>query len=341
MSIFDDYLQMMFLDYIEKQQRSEFYNHDTKQFMYIPVPKRGNHEYAKKKGKTRDEISQNISKALIDEPVPGFRGLRTTNLLFVTLTFDPRKYTAAQAWAALKSTCPENSVNEFNVINRFDANITKIFGTHGKMVSKEAQANGYPAPHMLIILDKPVVVRRKKLKGDIVRWYIDDEATLRRLGKDAKSRALVKSDYRAAIDSNPVWKHGFYDIEGVVSGQKFNGRKNVCSYLFKYVSKCLTKDHSAVTSTVRTINEVKDHKLRVALFTHFCNKCFNNRDITYGQGFKKRIGLASKAKKEKEEGKKSPWSFIGLVDESLFTHMVRPPPGTEPLSMLDVLASVP
>ena len=138
------------------------------------MAKRGNLQYAIKKRKVRDEISEAIDEAIIDKPVPGHRSLRYTNMVFVTLTFDPRKFTSEQAWAALKSTRPEGATNEYNVINRFDANISKILGTHGKLVSKEAQANGYPAPHILIVLDRPVVVRRKKIKGNIVKWYLDD-----------------------------------------------------------------------------------------------------------------------------------------------------------------------
>ena len=317
----DDFLQETFLDYIEKQQRAEFYNCETGSFIYVPVAKRGNLPYAVKKGKVRDELSEAIEASVLDEPVPGFRGLRRTRLLFATLTFDPRKYTAEEAWASLKSTRPEGASNDYGVVNRFDANISKILGSHGKLVSKEAQANGYPAPHVLFLLDEPVLVRRRKVKGDIAKWYIDDEAVLKRLGKDRESRALVRADYRGAIDSNPVWKHGFYDIVGVVSGQRFNGRRNVCSYLFKYMSKCLTKDRCAATSSLATIKDAKDHNLLVALYTHYCNKCFRNRDITYGKGFKDRIGLAAKRMEDKE---RSPWVFLGLVDEPEFSRLERP-----------------
>lgn len=122
----------------------------------------------------------------------------------MTLTFDPRKFTTERAWAALKSTRPEGMDNIYNVINGFTANISKIFETNGKLVSKEAQANGYPEPHLLIVLDEPVLVRRKKVREAIVKWYIEDPAILRRLGKDDEFRRLVRSDYRATIDSNPV-----------------------------------------------------------------------------------------------------------------------------------------
>ena len=98
-------------------------------------------------GAVRDEISEAMSGIVFDEPVPGFRNLRRSRLLFVTLTFDPRKFTAEEAWASLKSTRPEGMDDIYNMINGFAANISKIFGTNGKLVSKEAQANGYPASH--------------------------------------------------------------------------------------------------------------------------------------------------------------------------------------------------
>ena len=315
-TIQDDWLHETFLDYIEKQLRSEFYNNETHEFYYAPVAKRGNMYYAVRKAALCDEISEAMSGIVFDEPVPGFRNLRKTRLLFVTLTFDPRKFTAEEAWAALKSTRPEDMDNIYNVINGFAANISKIFGTNGKLVSKEAQANGYPAPHLLIVLDEPVLVRRKKIKGDLSKWYIEDPEFLRRLGKDEESRRAVREDYCAAIDSNPVWKHGFFDIEGVVSDQKFGGRKNVCAYLFKYMAKCITKDHCHSTSSLRTIKDCKDHKLLIALYTHLCNKCFRNRDITYGKGFKTRIGLLQKQQKEKDK-EPSSWSYLGVVDESV------------------------
>ena len=320
--LLDDWLQMTFLDYLEKQERCEFYNHETHEFYYPPVAKRGNLPYAIKKGETCDRIAEAMSKIQFDEPVPGFRNLKKTRLLFVTLTFDPDRFTPEEAWAALKSTRPDGSENRYNLINNLDANVSRILGTHGKLVSKEAQANGYPAPHLLIVLDTPVIVRRKKLRGDIVRWFVEDTELLRMLGKDEESRRRFRKDYKAAIDANPVWKNGFFDIEGVVSDQKFLGRKNVLRYLFKYMSKCLTRDHCHSTSSLRTIKDCKDHNLLVALYTHMCNKCFRNRDITYGKGFKERIGMLLKNQEQKDDDEKSPWTYLGNVDESVFQERV-------------------
>ena len=321
-SIHDSWLQGMFLDHMEKQVRIEFYSNETHEFYYAPVAKRGNMHYAVRNAALCDEIFEAMSGIVFDEPVPGFRNLRRTRLLFVTLTFDQKKFTPEEAWAALKSTRLEDMDNIYNVINRFAANISKIFGTNGKLVSKEAQANGYPTPHLLIVLDKPVLVRRKKIKGDLSKWYIENPELLKRLGKDEESRMLSRTNHQAAIESNPVWKYGFFDIEGVVSNQKFGGRKNLCAYLFKYMAKCITKDNCHSTSSLRTIKDCKDHKLLIALYTHLCNKCFRNRDITYGKGFRTRIGLLREQQGEEEKGP-FPWSYLGMVDESLVIDVLR------------------
>ena len=88
------------------------------------------------------------------------------------------------------------------------------------------------------------------------------------------------------------------------------------------MAKCITKDNCHSTSSLRTIKGCKDHKLLIALYTHLCNKCFRNRDITYGKGFKTRIGLLREQQEEEEKGP-SPWSYLGMVDESLVINMLR------------------
>lgn len=88
------------------------------------------------------------------------------------------------------------------------------------------------------------------------------------------------------------------------------------------MAKCITKDHCHSTSSLRTIDGCKDHNLLVALYTHLCNKCFRNRDITYGKGFKTRIGLLQKQQKEKKK-EPSPWSYLGVVDESIVLEILR------------------
>ena len=65
--------------------------------------------------------------------------------MFITLTFDSRKFTAERAWAALKFIHSGGMDNIYNVIKGFDTNISKIFGTNGELVLKQVLANGYLA----------------------------------------------------------------------------------------------------------------------------------------------------------------------------------------------------
>ena len=130
MKLSDETLQRDFLEYINTPSYMEMVNSQTAEWIYIPVPKRGDKRYAIKKGKMTREIADAMSKISFDEPVPGFRNLRRTRMLFTTLTFDHDSFTAEEAWASLKSTRPEGSDNLYNVINGFDANLSKIFGTH-------------------------------------------------------------------------------------------------------------------------------------------------------------------------------------------------------------------
>ena len=187
------------------------------------------------------------------------------------------------------------------MIYGFAANISKIFGTNGKLVVREAQSNGYPAPHLLIVLDEPVFVRRRKGRSDLVNWYIEDPVFLRRFRKDPESRRLSREDHRAAIDSNPVWKHGFFDIVGVVSYQRFGGRKNVCSHLFKYMAKCLMKDNCHSTSSLRTIKDCKGHNLLVALYTHLCNKASGTGTSPTGRGSRTASGYYARNRRRRTE----------------------------------------
>ena len=172
-----------------------------------------------------------------------------------------------------------------------------------------------------MILDEYVTVQRKKVRGT-VRWYPVDEEILKRLGKDLESRKLSKEDYKAAIENNPIWKHGFFDIEGVVSDQKFKGRNSVISYITKYLYKCLTDSRADALSSLESITDSKDHSQKIALTTHYCNKCFNNRDITYSKGFKERIGLLVEKKKE-EDREPSPWVFMGIVGEFVYQSYLK------------------
>lgn len=150
--------------------------------------------------------------------------------------------------------------------------------------------NGYPAPHLLLILDNPVRIKlHKGPSGN--SWRIDDPAILRRLGKDPASRKIAIKDYKRAIKMNPIWKHGFFDVQGVVKGSELKKHKNAFIYLFKYLVKCLDVEKYPELDDMHSFNDSTDKGLLTTLHTHLGNKCFRTRDISFGKGFKDRLGL--------------------------------------------------
>ena len=73
-------------------------------------------------------------------------------------------------------------------------------------------------------------------------------------------RKLCRTDYRKAIDQNPIWKHGFIDFEGIVREKGSKSGRDAITYAFKYLVKCLTEDGSASIRDISDINSVDDQK---------------------------------------------------------------------------------
>lgn len=297
-SLDDPLLQAILLDWIESEDYNKFMNLETGETIYAQSAKRGNVVYATRKTKKRDAVKNAIEGKIFDYPVKGFRNRRMTRLLLCTVNFDRSKFTCEEAWAALRSTPIEGLDYTFNVINKLNANISKIFGKHRTLTSKEAQSSSYPAPHMIFILDEPVMVERHVGKDNKVSWRLCDQKILNRVGKGSIMRRLARTDYRMAIKKNPIWKYGFIDFEGIVSEEGSRSGKDAITYPFKYLVKCLTQDGKNSIKDVPDINLVKDKDKRTMLFTHLGNKCFRTRDVSFGKGFKDRIGMLPEAKKE-------------------------------------------
>ncbi|MBQ7978763.1 MAG: hypothetical protein IJ248_03310 [Candidatus Methanomethylophilaceae archaeon] len=297
-SLSDPALQAILLDWIESEDYNKFINLESGEIIFAQSAKRGNVVYATRKTKKRDQMKDAIEGKIFDYPVKGFRNRRMTRLLLCTVNFDRSKFTCEEAWAALRSTPTEGVEYTFNVINSLNANISKIFGKHGTLTSKEAQSSGYPAPHLIFILDEPVMVERHKGKDGNVSWRLCEQRILNRIGKGPLMRKLARTDYRKAIDQNPIWKHGFIDFEGIVSEEGSRSGRDAITYPFKYLVKCLTEDGKNSIKDVPDINSIKDKDKRTMLFTHLGNKCFRIRDVSFGKGFKDRIGMLPEEKKE-------------------------------------------
>jgi hypothetical protein len=142
------------------------------------------------------------------------------------------------------------------------------------------------------------MVERHIGKNGRVSWRLCDPHILDRVGKGMISRRLARTDYRKVIDMNPIWKHGFIDFEGIVNEDDSRSSTNAITYPFKYLVKCITQNGSNSIKDVPDINSVKDKDKRTMLFTHLGNKCFRTRDVSFGKGFKDRIGMLPEQKSD-------------------------------------------
>ena len=310
-------LQQNLVDWMSSNDYNVFRNLETGEEIYALECKRGNVVSATRKSKQRDQICEALDGQEFDYPTKGFKNRRMTRLLFLTFSFDQTKYTKEEAWAMLRSTPIEGVDLRCGELNKLNARLSKIFGKHAKLTVKEAQQNGYPAPHILLLLDEPVMVELHQHKG-LSTWRVCDPQILRRLGKDTMTRRMAFSDPRRMIAINPVWKHGYFDVQGIAKGYKVKRRKNVATYIFKYLTKCLTESGSELQG-IGPFYEIDDKALRTTMYTHLGNKCFRTRDIVYGKSFKERIGIRS------QEGPEGPtvWKRLRSVPDYVHDFVVR------------------
>lgn len=321
-SLLDSELQAEFLDWVESPDYNKFENKESGECVYAQVAKRGNVPYAARKTKNRNALRDALDGKVFDYPIPGSHDKRMTRLLLITPTFAQYILSMEEAWASLRSTPIEGSNTPHNVLNKLNANITKIFGKHGTLIAKEAQSNGYPAPHIIVVLDRPVMVKRHIGKDGRVSWRICDPHILNRIGKGELMRRLHRKNYMDVIAKNPIWKYGFIDFEGIVTDEGSKSGRDAVMYPFKYLVKCLTEDGSSSIKELKDISSVKDKSLRTMLFTHLGNKCFRTRDISFGKGFKDRIGMLPEKKSEEPSQWKRiktltgfEYNFIKAVEE--------------------------
>ena len=296
LTLSDEHLQRIMLDWQDSEDFNEFVNPETGERIHALCSKRGNVVFCAKKSEQRDALSKALESGIFDQAVLGTRNDRMTRLLFVTLTFDHRIMSRERAWASLRASEIPGCDAVTGVINNFEANLRNIFGDLCKLVCKEATSDGWPAPHLIFLLEEPVRIRAHRGKDGSTTWRLVDRKILKRIGKDPSMRSLYQRNHSAAIAKNPIWKYGFFDVQGIVKGSGYGRYKNEITYLFKYLTKCVSGESSEITGRLRTINEAPE-KERTMLFTHLANKCFRTRDISFGKTFKERMGLIPIEKK--------------------------------------------
>jgi len=164
---------------------------------------------------------------------------RASDVVFLTFTYDPSKFSLIDAWKDVKRRYKE-------VIKYF----RKRYGVICAVGATEAQESLYPAPHMIILLRKPAETfvddeckkckkrkemckkckKRKKLcgkcekKGKKVIRFVDKKE--RRKEKDEKGNEIERESWEEALG-----KEGFIDAFAPRSVE------DVHNYLRKYMEK--------------------------------------------------------------------------------------------------------
>lgn len=303
------------------EQMIVFQDKKTGEKVYSPVCRRGNRQYAMKKARQRDLFLEAFRTKELDRQIGNNPNIRETCALLITVTFDKKKYTMEEAWGMLSSTEIASSDLKTGVLNNLTANLRDIFGPLCKITVKEAQEDGYPAPHLIVLLDNPTTVKLHRGKGG-QSWRIFDPHTLRRIGKDPALRRLSRIRHIDAISMNPIWKYGFIDVQGVVKGCRFKNRKDAVSYAYKYLTKSLTDDHCRELEDLDSISECRTNSLRISLWGHLCNKSYGLRDITYGRKVKEFLSMLPAENMDGENTMESRWTFMRTIPSFVYEKIV-------------------
>lgn len=193
------------------------------------APKRGNPAYARKQRKKIKSIISDMSGLKWEVPRPG-RGTHLGCMMFlVTFTYDHNKVTAPEAW---KNMSKDIASTKIQIKRALKADHIRTF------LVKEGTHSDYPAPHMLVIVDRPV---------ECVRYS----------GKHGPKFIIASRQQNEKVKR--TWKNGFLDIQAVKNAKV--GKASAVAYLGKYLVKAVdVQDKNSVA--FRTMAWLKHYNLR-------------------------------------------------------------------------------
>ena len=240
-------------EWVGVEEFSVIKNVETNEYLPCAVSKLGNVKYAIGKRAQLQPVIDAFDDMVLDLPIPGGRDKRHRMgyALLITLTYDHKLYTPVEAYRR----CGQD-------INRFKARFTKLIDSpYVSMAVKEGTKSGYPAPHLIFIVCRPLPVFLHK-----DRWRVQD-------------KLLYKAIHEAWFDASG----GSYncDIEAIV-GNRVRGtgkrQRGAMSYVLKYIMKSSDPDSQDFESQ------------DLADITHAMMKFTGCRDII-GKKFLAMLGL--------------------------------------------------
>ena len=232
-----DDLKASFLEWVKDDSYSCLHNPIDNKCFFPLTAKRGNSSYSRKQIKKFAPIMEAFKSQRFSVQINSRKALALSRALLVTFTFSHDDWHHGDAWKSITKA-----------VNKFRAYFTKLTGlTYGAFLSKKSSDSGYPAPHLLIILDKPITTFRK--------WSATERQYVWRIQSLAVVDALRKAWSRYSRGS-------FCDIRAVVDGKVRN--RNAMSYVLKYALK-----------TVVTKGGLSDN---TSIYTHAFQKIYNLRN---------------------------------------------------------------
>jgi hypothetical protein len=222
------------------------------------APKRGNKAHAAKYRKKLTDIEIGLNGLELDRPLGRGRDtLWMCRALLITLTFDHKIISMSDAWRTISKE-----------IAKFKIKLKRVMGFHSilTIAVKEGTTSGYPAPHIMVIMDLPVTCKK--------RYSRFAKKNLYRINNDTLYYGIHDggpNDKKGMVD---CWPHGFIDVQGITNGQILDGKEKVspASYLFKYLTKAIditNTDTRKKNLGVSTHAWQKLHRLRPL---HICKK---------------------------------------------------------------------
>lgn len=222
------------------------------------APKRGNQAYASKYRKKLYDLEIGLNELKLDWPrAKGRDNFWMCRALLITLTFDHKKISMSDAWRNLSK-----EIAKFKIYLKRVMQFHKIL----TIAVKEGTTSGYPAPHMIVIMDLPVTCKK--------RYSAYAKKNLYRINCNELYYGIHSGgpgDKKGMVD---CWTHGFIDVQGIVNNQILDGRekKSAVKYVFKYLTKAIDVDNDDPKKKMLGISTLAWQKLHHLRPLHICKR---------------------------------------------------------------------
>ena len=222
------------------------------------APKRGNKAHAAKYRKKLYDIEIGLNELKLDWPKAiGRDKYWMCRALLITLTYDHKKISCQDAWRDISKE-----------IAKFKIKLKRVMQFHSlvTIAVKEGTTSGYPAPHIMVIMDIPVTCKK--------RYSPYAKKNLYRINCDKLYYGVHEdgaNDKKGMVD---CWPHGFIDVQGIVNNSVLDGKekRSAASYLFKYLTKAIDVGSAETETKSLGVSTHAYQKLFHLRPLHICKK---------------------------------------------------------------------